>query len=618
MKYIGSFLCMVVWMTFGYGQSPMPFQIEKTATASVKDQVENYWQASMLSLEIKDYMGNPDKRFLFEQKQAASAKYPRKKSSLPDKGGTLPNPIIQKGFDANPFSNSVPLDNYLAVSDSNRIVSVTNLLYRVYSPDGTNLFTKTLGAFCAPAGLSGINNGKFDPKVIYDPDEDRFIAVVLNASTAAYSKIVVAFSQTNDPTGVWNFYVLPGNPYNDTTWFDYPAINITKNELFITGNQVRESVSWQSGFKQTVIWQIRKKDGYEGNTLQTNLWNDTEFNGRRIRNLHPVKWGESIQGPNQYFISNRNFDIQNDTLFFLEINDTIGAPGLAFSKQVIHLDKKYGVPPNGKQKDINRYVATNDGRILAAFYQNDQIQFASTSIDTANGRSGIYFGIISGVQNQIFNLQTQIISVDTLDFGYPNLSWVGDGATGSQSILSFEHSGENRYPGMSALFYADQAFSDIITIKEGVGNLVVLADTVERWGDYSGSQPIYNRNGKIWICGTYGNGGNRHQTWVAQLDNPYGTETALPANTDQVTPPLLYPNPSQDMVYLQVTIPIKGKVNVSLMDMNGRVLDVIFMGISKAGLNQFSFNAASLSSGVYFLIFEQEGQKPVQLKFIKP
>lgn len=618
-KHAVIFFCSMIIFMKVHAQSPISFIFDKTASASVYDQPDDIWQASLLALEIRDFMGNPDKRFLYEQKLAASALFPRKPSTSTNKSGTLPQPIIQKAFDGNAFNNSVPMDNYMAISDSQRIVSVSNVQYRVYDTDGNQSVSKTLGSFCTPAGLSGLNNGKFDPKVIYDPLEDRFIAVILNGTSSIYSKIVVAFSQTNNPAGVWNFYVLPGNPFNDTTWFDYPALNITENELFITGNQIKENVSWELGFKQTVIWQIRKKEGYQGLSLQTNLWDNVAYNGRNIRNLHPVKWGENIQGPSQIFLSNRNFDIQNDTLFFLQINDTINAPGLALTKHVVQLDKSYGVPPNGKQKGINRYAATNDGRILTAFYQNNQIQFASNSMDTANGRSGIYFGVLSGVDNQTFSVQTYMISIDTLDFGYPNLSWVGDGSQGSQSILSFEHTGENRFPGMSAIFYADQEFSDLLTVKEGLGNLVVLTDSIERWGDYSGSQPVYNRNGKIWICGTYGNSLSRHQTWIAQLDNPYGAETSIQNPITYSSQPILYPNPTYDITYLQVTLQAKAPVKVSLFDMNGKLLHVIFSGMGKPGVNQFSFNASSLSSGTYILLFEQEGiSQAVSVRFVKP
>ena len=593
--------------------------IDITSSADIKSLPEDPWQSSILSLETKDYMGNPDKKFLFEQKRKISELYPRKKTDNQQKsGGTPPPPIINAGFNGNPFNNSVPLDNYLAVSDSNKIVSVSNVMFRVYEPDGSNILSKTLQSFCTPSNLTGVNNGKFDPKVVYDPIADRFIAVILNGFNSNYSKIVVAFSQTNKPEGVWNFYVLPGNPFNDTTWFDYPAINITDNEVFITGNQIKENVSWQLGFKQTVIWQIRKKEGYAGLPLVTDLWNNIQYNNRNIRNLHPVKWGSDIEGPKQYFLSNRNFDIQNDTIFIVSVSDTIDSPNAAMDIDVIIADRKYGVPPHGKQKGINRYAATNDGRVLAAFYKNNKIQIATNCIDTSNGRSGLFLGIIDGVDNQNYNISSTIISNDTLDFGYPNISWVGDGANGSQSIISFEHTGENRFPGISTMFYDGVAYSDMITVKEGQGNLVVLSDTIERWGDYFGSQPIYNRNGRVWIAGTYGNLSNRHQTWIAQLDNPFGVETSVEnININEEHQPLIYPNPSNDMTYIKVNLNKSGLTKVELADINGKIISSLFEGNAKQGWNQFSFNAQSLTAGTYILFFYQTDTKMQSVKFIR-
>jgi short-subunit dehydrogenase len=41
----------------------------------------------------------------------------------------------------------------------------------------------------------------YDPKVIYDSGADRFVLVVLHGSNAARSKVLVAFSKTNNPRG---------------------------------------------------------------------------------------------------------------------------------------------------------------------------------------------------------------------------------------------------------------------------------------------------------------------------------------------------------------------------------------------------------------------------------
>lgn len=586
---------------------------------SVKS-IEDEWMTTLINIESKDHFSNPDKNFLYYQKKIASQQFPRKKSNKPIIKSTqaVNPPIVNTNFNANTSNGSVPLDNYLAVSDSFKIVSVSNTKIQVFDTGGTSLMMKTLSTFTNSLGLVGTGNHKFDPKVIYDPIEDKFITVILNGSSAAYSKVILGFSQTNDPTGAWNFYALPGNPFNDTTWFDYPAINITENEVFITGNQIKENVSWQLGFKQTVIWQIRKRDGYAGNSLVTELWSGIAYNGKNIRNLHPVKWGPMIEGPNQYFLSNRNFDIQNDSIFILEITDTIGSSGAQLNIDVIVSDKKYGVPPSAPQFGGTQYLATNDGRILTGIYQNGKIQFASNSMDTSNGRSAIYFGVINGVDNQSYSIQSTFISNDTLDFGYPNTSWVGDGVNGGQTILSFLHCSEVRRAGISALFYSDGEFSDIITIKEGGGVLNVLADSVERWGDYSGSQPVYNRNGKMWLCGMYANNTNGYATWIAQLDNPFGAETSVNESSNPNFQSSVFPNPSIQEINLKFELPEDiSDLSIEIIDIQGRYITQLYRGFAEKGSNYLSFSAENLKSGTYFILLKNKNHQISVHKIIK-
>lgn len=596
------------------------FVLDRMATVNVSQLPDDPWMTVLEPAGAEDEFNNPDMLFLSQQKQKASQLYPRRTlhTAQEKSGESLNIPVLNFGFDANTANGSVPLDNYLAISDSHKIASVSNTKFSVYDDAGTSIMTKSLSQFCQSLSLGGLNNHKYDPKVVYDPTADRFITVILNGSAPAYSKVIVGFSQTNDPEGVWNLYTVPGNPFNDTTWFDYPSIAVKESEIFITGNQIIPNTSWQLGFKQTVIWQIRKKEGYEGNPIVTDVWSNIQYGGRKIRNLHPVKGGSTVYGPKQYFLSNRNFDIQNDTIFLLEINDTLNAPGLQLNVNIIEADHNYGVPPNVPQMGSGQVLATNDGRVLAGIYENGEIQFASNCMDTSNGRSAIYFGVIDGVDAGSYTITTTLIRNDTLEFGYPNISWVGDGTQGSQSIVSFEHCSEYRKAGMSALFYADGQFSDIITVKEGLGAFNALSDSVERWGDYSGSQPVFNRNGKIWICGTYATASNAYQTWIAQLDNPFGAETGVNDPVPVTPQSLLFPNPASASTslrfYLEHTL---ADLSIAVLDMQGRRLGIVYTGEALEGWNQLSFQTGHLASGTYFIQLMHGDNLLQTLKFVK-
>ena len=84
-------------------------------------------------------------------------------------------------------------------------------------------------------GIPGSLND-YDPKVIYDPMEDRFVLIFLLGNAPPSTYIVTCFPETSDPTGDWNVYFLDGDPFSTGHWSDYPAIALSEEELFITIN----------------------------------------------------------------------------------------------------------------------------------------------------------------------------------------------------------------------------------------------------------------------------------------------------------------------------------------------------------------------------------------------
>lgn len=578
------------------------FTLEKGCTVNLRAIEDGPWHVNVYNEEADQGLKHVEKTQVAAMKQQVRANYPVRSHGNDGANRSLPTPNINTSFVANGAGNSVPMDNSLAISDSGMILSVSNGSIQVYNTLGELVKTSSLSAFAADLNLTGTNNRKFDPKVVYDPLADRFILVMLNGTNSTYSKIIVGFSETNRPDSTWNLYTLSGNPLSDTTWFDYPAISITENEVFITGNQLYNNMSWLLGFKQSVIWQLRKENGYNGTPLSSLLWSGIQFNNRPIRNLHAVTAGPTIQGPKTYFLSNRNIASLNDTIFVLNINDTIGAPGIQLGIDQIQSDLPYGFPPNAFQRVAGQYLATNDGRVLGGFYENDNIYFASNSVDTANGRAGIYFGHITGVDAGNYQVTGQLISVDSLDFGYPNISWCGNGSgTESNFFLSFLHSGENRYPGISTTFYSDNDWSPITPVMEGTAALLVLSDTVERWGDYFGSQPKYNAPGSVWICGTYGTGSNIYKAYVAELWDPLNVFAGNEELASKKQEARIYPNPSIDYSKIAFTLEENKQVRVIMQDLNGREVGVLYNGSVYAGLNTLQFNTSHLAPGMYLI-----------------
>jgi hypothetical protein len=557
--------------------------------------------------------GNSDKVLLKAIKMESAARYPRKAGKTNEKS-LVPVPQVMAAYDVH-GGTGIPPDNYLAVSDSGRLTSVINSSIYVYQADsGSLLYNKSLSGFTNGLGLSTINGYRFDPKVIFDPLSNRFIAVVLSG-TNQYSNLVLAFSHTADPAGEWNLYKHSGNPFADSTWFDYPAIAITENEFFLTGNQLRYNSSWQTGFSQTIIYQINKASGYSGDSLVMNLWSDIDYVGRPIRNLHPVKGGGSIKGPEQFFLSNRNFAVQNDSIFIVKINGEIGSPACSLSITHTLTDLPYGAAPNGRQKNTSKTLATNDGRVLGAFVEGDEIQFVSNSVDTLNGNAAIYHGKITGMLSGNYSVSGTLISIDSLDFGYPNITYVEPGTGGYASLISFNHSGPNRFPGFSVLYYDGSSHSDILPLKEGLTYIDRLSQTEQRWGDYSGSQRLWSVPGVVWVEGIYGKGNayGCHAVKIGSYNADVNEYENVPFADLKV-----FPNPADQWMHIDFQIPESGEVRFVLRDMSGRQVGVILERNCQKGKNILTFNTNTLRSGIFSVSMEVAGKTLMVQKFVKP
>lgn len=584
------------------------------AGTSIARDVEDKYNAQVINLEAPNPDANIEKKRLRQIKEQSAKYFPHKKQNVAYKTTAIPGPVVEKGFVADSFPG-IPPDNDMAISKDGKAVSVVNSSIAVLNGStGQMTYKRGLKTFSTAAGLNTFNDYRYDPKVMYDPVADRYIVVMLN-STDGLNYIVVAFSESNDPQGKWNFYKFYGNYNNDTTWFDYPAIAMTKDEFFLTGNKIRYNTSWQAGFKETVIYQINKQSGYSGAaSLNYQIWDSITYNGVAIRNLYPVKTGSALQGPAQYFLSNRNFDIQNDTIFLVKLPDVIGSGNNNLDIQVLKSPISYGVPPNGRQVDTFE-LATNDGRILGAFAEGDEIQFVSTSVYTSTGSSGIYHARIDNYKTTPAIAHASIFAIDTLDFGYPNLSFSGNPWGLNQSIISFNYTGPNTYAGIGAISFNGTEYSPLVKVKEGDTTVGVPSiGKVQRWGDYMGSQQDWSEYGAVWVEGIYGRKNHSYGNWMAKLNSQLLSvkEKNSVAESAQV-----YPNPAMQYIQLDFEIPEAQVLNYEIYDMQGKVVDRILSQRTKKGRNRIQFDIASLTAGNYILKATGDAGATVSRSFVK-
>lgn len=506
------------------------------------------------------------------------------------------NPVVVANFMGN-LVMSTPNDNDMGISNAGKILSAVNQNIRIYNDTGRELYGRTLAAI---ASALGPLNRTFDPRVIYDPEADRFILVFLQGSTSADTRIIVGFSQTNDPQLKWNFYTIPGNITADKSWSDYPIIAINQNELFITVNRLKDSTSWQNGFLESYIWQINKHNGYAGDSLQTKNYNHITYNGSSVWSICPVKNNFQLQSPGLFFVSHRPADFSNDTVFLHYIDNTIQSGKAKLVTKVLKSNCAYGLPPNAYQPN-GKKLQTNDARVLSAMIVNGEIWYVGNTIDTALYSPSIYLGRIENTWESNPKATGKIISFDTLDIGYPSIAYAGAGSNGDHSsMIAFSHSSKTHFPGTSVLYFdRNLNMSQPVFVKQGEAVISLLPDSVQRWGDYSGIQSKYNELGVCWLASSYGTINKDNRAWIGKVQSQDPLlSVPFVASTFQNK---VYPNPVSSMFTIEFEVPNTQLVEIKLLTLDGKSAYLLNKEVAKSGLNELRVETSTLQNGIYLL-----------------
>lgn len=529
-------------------------------------------------------------------KDSLAALYRNRRSSGTQQPATIAAPVVGTTIAGNGFNNGTPTDNEIAIGNNGQLLSVQNSnVFRYNTNTMTSLGLTSLAGFFNPLGISG---SKYDPKVLYDPEANRFILVCLAGYTSNNTNILIGFSNSDSINGTWHLYSVPGNPFNDTLWSDYPMMAVNGNELFITVNLLHDNQPWQTGFVQTVVWQLNKWDGYSGDSLRTQLHSGINTNGRPVRNLCPVEGGGlPPSGPGMYFLSDRNLDASNDTVFLVHIADTANSPTQSVSVVMLESNISYMAPIPADQPGSGGFLQTNDARILGAFMENNMIQFVCASLDTVTGNNGIYHGVIQSPASSP-TITAYLYSDTALDYGYPNIAWMGYNSTDNLALIMYLHSSPTVFAGFSGMLVDGAGdFSPGTVGKIGLGGVSLISGD-ERWGDYSGVQRRYDVGGTCWVNGYYGLANGYHATWVTEFGRSADVGIQQPDSAAVYT---VYPNPFAENINITFNLGEKKFIRFAVYDMQGRLAEVLIEDQFRPGKHILSFNDAGLTPGVYIV-----------------
>ncbi|MFN8393798.1 MAG: T9SS type A sorting domain-containing protein [Bacteroidia bacterium] len=512
-------------------------------------------------------------------------------------------PTLGTNFFGNTYGGGDPADNALAISAGGKIICGSNTRFHTYDETGTQTSAKNFTQFASAGGVNTFFT--FDPKCLYDPIEDRFIVAFLNGSappiTPNSSKVIVAFSQTNDPAGSWNVYALNGNVNNLGVWTDFVQIGLNTNELFVTGNPFTQ----QGSSEGAAIWQINKAEGYNGTAL-----NPVVYHLSGAFSVHPVQGGSTSYGPQMYFVESELGSSASIKLH--QITNSIANGGVLNSAVGFTLDISYAIPPDADQQGTTSNLKTNDTRIQSSYYENGSIEFV---LNTAvNGRAGILHGtgIISSFAISFSSFTARLLGIPDLDIAYPSIAYAGqqDLSGFNHSYLAFNTTGAANFPGCAAVYVDEAGFSPHTVIREGV-NWINSGD--DRWGDYADVCERTGHPGEVWAVGTIGNSSLQQRTYIGQLLPP--VPVAVQPEIERATMEV-YPNPTTEIVKFTFPVEEAGEYAVRIYDLQGREIRLLVQNWLVPGKAMTSFNAAYLPAGTYVVKVAGMGKELFAEKFV--
>jgi hypothetical protein len=383
--------------------------------------------------------------------------------------------------------------------------------------DGKILSTVSMRTFWAAVGALD----PFDPRVLYDPYSDRWLASAADSPLLPTSLILYGVSDTGDPLGKWHLYALDAD-ITGATYADFPTIGFSRStvaigiNMFATGtlNYVRgrlivlDYASLQAGRSGNPIG-VTIPDGFALQPAVT--YSPTQ------KTLYLVEHLESTSATYRFW------SLNGRTLTLVG-----GAPR-------INPLGSWGTPAgNFLPQQGGRGIDAGDSRIGNAVFRNGHVYYAQTILLPPGGTG---FGNHTAVQWVELDTNGNFVQGGRIEDPGAN-SWNGGHSYAFASLAVNARNdvlvgfSEFESDDFADAGYAFRAGTDPpgtirapVTLKDGEGPYVKTEGSARnRWGDYSGAAVDPSDDLSLWTVQEYaripigrGDDSGRWGTWWGRV-----------------------------------------------------------------------------------------------------
>lgn len=451
------------------------------------------------------------------------------------KGGTIvrTDPAGNDGYPNRPPGVVTPCNDYLGISTTgwnppdphaavgtDHVVAVVNSSIAFFDKEyGDLLFQTSANSF-----FSSVNPPStfiFDPKVIYDKWEDRFVILFLCTNDVDKSSYLVAASKTGDPTGEWWLYDLDAamngtEPVNH--WPDYPGLGFDATDaVYITSNQW----DFTAGFAYSKIRILNKTELYDGSLTGWNdLWDMRYHDNDVVFTIKPA-FTLSNDAGGEYLLSNIWYGAPYTTFWKLT-DPNSESPVLTLEPQV-DLVVPYTFPPNPEQANTSTRLEPLGPMTQEVFYRHGKLYTAFSQGYNFGERNvaalrilGIDTGTAEPFLDEIYGLEDKHYYFPAIATDYQDKVFIG-----------FSRSAANEYVSIRYVenYLLDQTSH---SLRTGFGSFG--EGTSARWGDY-GSISVDPDDRSVWIFHEWPTASHNWSTWIGNVPgSPRQTTLISPAD----------------------------------------------------------------------------------------
>lgn len=442
-----------------------------------------------------------------------------------------PSPALAANFDAVDDNGTViPPDTGGAVGPDHLVVAV-NQEVAIQSRSGLASLVKSLDAFFGTAAGSA-----FDPHVLYDPFNARWILSAAADAQTAQSKIMVAVSATNDPSGVWDIFSVAADPSTGTSWADFPILGFNKNWIVVSVNMFPNT---GSGFNGTKIYAFDKSALYSGSATTVSVFS-TPASSNDFSIAPATTFDNSLAS--LYFLE--DFDGATKNLRRFSISGPVGSevmtrlsdvtlPLTAWSDAVNLVN--FGFAPQLGSSDR---IDNGDARFHNVVYRGGSLWashtvFLPASAPTRSAAQWLQISASTGTVQQAGRMDD---STGAKFFAYPSLAVNKN----NDMMMAYSRFSSTQYASANYTFRAagdaaNTLRSDTV-YKAGLAPYFkTYGGPSNRWGDFSQSSVDPVNDTDMWTIQEYAGNSNLWGTWWGQLIVPVAGAPAVTLSTTSLT-----------------------------------------------------------------------------------